>query len=83
MSRFADLGEKIQDYQHSIHSGNENDNFDYNEENEDESQNNKNKNNLIHTKINKEYTKEDKEKALSLLSNILLKRGLRGILYLY
>ena len=83
MSRFANLGEKIQDYQHSIHSGNENDNFDYNEENEDESQNNKNKNNLIHTKINKEYTKEDKEKALSLLSNILLKRGLRGILYLY
>ena len=75
-SRNADLGERIQDYQHSANSENEN---------EDESQNmNKiNKKNLINIKMNKEYPKEEKEKALTSLSNILLKRGLRGILYLY
>ena len=72
----ADLGERIQDYQHSVNSANEKD---------DESQNmNKiNKKNLINTKISKEYPKEEKEKALTLLSKILLKRGLRGILYLH
>ena len=75
-SRNADLGERIQDYQHSVNSANQKD---------DESQNmNKiNKKNLINTKISKEYPKEEKEKALTLLSKILLKRGLRGILYLY
>ena len=75
-SRNADLGERIQDYQHSVNSANEKD---------DESQNmNKiNKKNLINTKISKEYPKEEKEKALTLLSKILLKRGLRGILYLH
>ena len=79
MSRIAQLGEQVKEYQNNVNE-NENNNYYENE------QSKKNKDNYNYDNINKNYEgepKSEKEKALSLLTNILLKRGLRGILYLY
>ena len=93
MSRYAQLGENINDYQHSVNDNDSNYNeseepnkvqnikdYDYNNYNTNPNQNIKN--NSLKKNL-EDFPKEEMDKALSLLTKILTKRGLRGILYLY
>ena len=91
MSRNAQLGEDIKDYQSSVNDigsnyyESEDQNIfqkynDYNNYNTNPNQNFKN-NSL--KKNFEDFSREEMDKALSLLTKILIKRGLRGILYLY
>ena len=89
MSRYAQLGENNKEYQSTT-----NDNYNNSENNEsninnyDNNDYNINKNNnkkpLNREDFEEEYSiNDEKQKDLSLLTNILKRRGLRGILYLY
>ena len=96
MSRIAQLGENIKDYQENLNSNDNNNNYIKDESNIDntEQENIKyplNKKDFEdkysstneNSNINKNKYDKEKEESLSLLTNKLLKRGLRGILYLY
>ena len=79
LSNYAQLGENVKDYQGNL----------YTPSNYKDIYNN-NKNDYKNTKItnksqikNFDFPKEEKEEALALLTDKLVKRGLRGILYLY
>ena len=79
LSNYAQLGENVKDYQGNL----------YTPSNYKDIYNN-NKNDYKNTKItnksqikNFDFPKEEKEEALTLLTDKLAKRGLRGILYLY
>ena len=77
ISNYAQLGENTQDYQGNLYS--------HPHKNSDIYNNFKNKKKIANTnsKIkNFDFPKEGKEEALSLLTNKLIKRGVRGILYL-
>ena len=86
MSRYAQLGENTKEYQNNM-----NDNYNYTENNESsyyslnkkdfEDHPNKNVNKNKYDDLTND--ENEKDKSLSLLINILKKRGLRGILYLY
>ena len=93
MSMYAQLGENIKDYQNSVNDNESNYNeseepnkirnikdYDYNNYNTNPNQNIKN--NSLKKNL-EDFPKEEMDKALSLLTKILTKRGLRGILYLY
>ena len=87
MSRYAQLGENIKDYQENLDNINNNkksiiNNNNYNNINEKKSFNKKDLGEKYSTNFNNN-SQEEKEKSLSLLKTILIKRGLRGILYLY
>ena len=99
MSRYAQLGEKSKDYQGNMYTapkndfGNDKDNYNTNpypekskyplkkEDFEDKGNYYNNTNNI--NKNKDFYSKEEKNDPLSLLTEKLSKRGLRGILYLY
>ena len=87
MSRYAQLGKNIKDYQENLDNINNNkksiiNNNNYNNINEKKSFNKKDFGEKYSTNFNNN-SQEEKEKSLSLLKTILIKRGLRGILYLY
>ena len=87
MSRYAQLGENIKDYQENLDNINNNkksiiNNNNYNNLNEKKSFNKKDFGEKYSANFNNN-SQEEKEKSLSLLKTILIKRGLRGILYLY
>ena len=85
LSTYAQLGENSKDYQDD-YGNNDNDksnkNNNYNNVNQNKPINRKKFGEEYSTNYNN-YSKEENEKPLSLLKKKLLKRGLRGILYLY
>ena len=96
MSRIAQLGENIKDYQENLNSNDNNNNYIKDESNMDNTEQDNIKYPLNkkdfedkysstneNSNINKNKYDKEKEESLSLLTNKLLKRGLRGILYLY
>ena len=96
MSRIAQLGENIKDYQENLNLNDSGNNYGKDESNIDNAEQDNIKYPLNKkdfedkfsspnksTNINKNKYDKDKEESLSLLTNKLLKRGLRGILYLY
>ena len=80
LSNYAQLGENAQDYQGNLYNPpQKNAGIHYNYKNKK-----KIPNSDTNSKIkNFDFPKEEKEEALSLLTDKLIKRGLRGILYLY
>ena len=89
MSRYAQLGENNKEYQSTTNDNYNNsennesniNNYDYNDYNINK---NNNKKPLNREDFEEEYSiNDEKQKDLSLLTNILKRRGLRGILYLY
>ena len=85
LSTYAQLGENSKDYQDD-YGNNDNDksnkNNNYNNVNQNKPINRKKFGEEYSTNYNN-YSKEENEKPLSLLKKKLLKRGLRGMLYLY
>ena len=80
INNYAQLGENTQEYQGNLYTPDQkNPDTHYNYRNK---KNNSKANNNSKIK-NFDFTKEEKEEALALLSDKLVKRGLRGILYLY
>ena len=80
LSNYAQLGENAQDYQGNLYNPPQ--------KNAEIHYNYKNKKKILNTDTNSkiknfDFPKEEKEEALSLLTDKLIKRGLRGILYLY
>ena len=85
LSTYAQLGENSKDYQDdygNIDNDKSNKNNNYNNVNQNKPINRKKSSEEYSTNYNN-YSKEENEKPLSLLKKKLLKRGLRGILYLY
>ena len=85
LSTYAQLGENSKDYQDdygNIDNDKSNKNNNYNNVNQNKPINRKKFDEEYSTNYNN-YSKEENEKPLSLLKKKLLKRGLRGILYLY
>ena len=85
LSTYAQLGENSKDYQDdygNIDNDKSNKNNNYNNVNQNKPINRKKFGEEYSTNYNN-YSKEENEKPLSLLKKKLLKRGLRGILYLY
>ena len=84
LSHYAQIGENPKDYQGNLYAipNNKdiNQNYNHKEYNYDRPKKEITNNSRIK---NFDFPKEEKEEALSLLTDKLLKRGLRGILYLY
>ena len=90
ISRYAQLGENIKDYQGNMNTFNNN--YDKEESNIGNADNDNIKSNKYSLNkkdfedkysSNKNINNTKKDEPISLLTNILKKRGLRGILYLY
>ena len=92
LSNYAQLGENVKDYQGNFYTNPNTNESTYKSEDKYKNKPILNKKDFGIDKIkirnenkikNFDFPKEEKEEALTLLTNKLLKRGLRGILYLY